>query len=295
MYHHFLGRSCALIAALVWAFSVIIFRKRSVDASPELLCFIRNFLTLLLMGGACLFYPGSCELLSTLSPQQMLMLSISGVIGIAIADSFFFLAIKNLDASIFAIFQCGYSPSVILLSSLFLGESLIAQQWLGLFLILFSIILISYSSKTSTHHFSLVGASAALLTVISNAVSVVIVKPTLTNLPLIPTVTIRLFFGTLALALYLLCFKKLHKESINKITSVARLLFLPTILGSFLGTFFWLAGFKFTFASIASVLNETSSLFIMILGVLLLKEPFTRNKIIALLIALVGVLLVLLT
>jgi drug/metabolite transporter (DMT)-like permease len=41
----------------------------------------------------------------------------------------------------------------------------------------------------------------------------------------------------------------------------------------------WLAGYKFTLASIAAILNETASIFILLLAALWLKEPLTRRAI----------------
>ena len=44
------------------------------------------------------------------------------------------------------------------------------------------------------------------------------------------------------------------------------------------GMLFWLAGYKYTSASVASVLNETASIFILLFAWLLLKEPLGRRK-----------------
>jgi len=65
------------------------------------------------------------------------------------------------------------------------------------------------------------------------------------------------------------------------------------LLGQYLSTMVWVAGYKYTSASVASILNETASVFILILGWLMLKEELTRRKIIGALISISGVLLVL--
>jgi len=68
--------------------------------------------------------------------------------------------------------------------------------------------------------------------------------------------------------------------------------------GSFLGGYaaliVWMAGMKYAMVSEASVLNQMNSVFIFILGVIILKEPATLKKILALGIAFCGVILVLL-
>jgi len=55
-----------------------------------------------------------------------------------------------------------------------------------------------------------------------------------------------------------------------------------------------MAGMKYASVSEASVLNQMNSVFIFVLGVIILKEPATQKKIFALGIALCGVVLVLL-
>ena len=47
---------------------------------------------------------------------------------------------------------------------------------------------------------------------------------------------------------------------------------LPSLLGSYVSMILWLAGYKLTDASIASVLNETAGAFIVLFAWLFLKE-----------------------
>ncbi|MGH8500462.1 MAG: EamA family transporter, partial [Methylococcales bacterium] len=67
----------------------------------------------------------------------------------------------------------------------------------------------------------------------------------------------------------------------------------PLIIAAFVGQFvamvFWLAGYKFTSASVAAILNETASVFILLLAWLWLKEPLTRRGLIGVGLTLSGV------
>ena len=54
----------------------------------------------------------------------------------------------------------------------------------------------------------------------------------------------------------------------------------------------WIAGFKYTYASIAAVLNQTSVIFAIILATVFLKESFSGRKYAAVVLAVMGVLLV---
>jgi drug/metabolite transporter (DMT)-like permease len=57
--------------------------------------------------------------------------------------------------------------------------------------------------------------------------------------------------------------------------------------------FVWLAGMKYTQASIASALNQTSTIFIFIFAAILLKERITLGRIIGIILAFFGTFLVL--
>lgn len=54
----------------------------------------------------------------------------------------------------------------------------------------------------------------------------------------------------------------------------------------------WVAGFKYTYAAVAGVLNQTTVVFASVLAALFLKEQFGRRKIAALVLALIGVVMV---
>jgi drug/metabolite transporter (DMT)-like permease len=65
-----------------------------------------------------------------------------------------------------------------------------------------------------------------------------------------------------------------------------------TVLGSFLSLIFWIAGMKYTQASIAAILNQTSSIHQIVLATIFLKEPMTRRKAVAAVLALAGIVMV---
>jgi drug/metabolite transporter (DMT)-like permease len=54
----------------------------------------------------------------------------------------------------------------------------------------------------------------------------------------------------------------------------------------------WVGGMKYTQASIASALNQTSTIFIFIFAGIILKEPLNLKRTIAIAMAFIGMLLV---
>jgi drug/metabolite transporter (DMT)-like permease len=65
-----------------------------------------------------------------------------------------------------------------------------------------------------------------------------------------------------------------------------------SILGTYLAMIFWVAGFKYTHASVAAVLNQTSVVFACVLAALFLKERFGPRQIAAIALALTGVVVI---
>jgi drug/metabolite transporter (DMT)-like permease len=57
------------------------------------------------------------------------------------------------------------------------------------------------------------------------------------------------------------------------------LLVLAAFLGQYVSMVLWMAGYKYTAASVAAVLNETASVFIVLLAALFLHEGLDRRRI----------------
>jgi drug/metabolite transporter (DMT)-like permease len=63
---------------------------------------------------------------------------------------------------------------------------------------------------------------------------------------------------------------------------------LGTVLGSYLSIVAWLAGFKYAQAGIAALLNQTSTVLVVLLAAVFLGERMTRLKMVAVAMAFAG-------
>ncbi len=217
----------------------------------------------------------------SLSQTDWLIVIVSGVIGIAIADTLYLEALKTIGAARTGIVGSLFSPSVILLSYIFLGERLSWWQWSGFVLVLFGVLMVSYrqpnrevDSKALT-----AGILAGIAGVFLMAAGVVMVKPILEVHSLLWIVAARLIAGQVGMLLY-----SLWRNDLGRLHAELRqphrwnAIILASILGTYLSLILWLAGYKYTLASIASVLNETASIFIVLLAWLVLREPMSKAK-----------------
>ncbi|MEO0092490.1 MAG: DMT family transporter [candidate division WOR-3 bacterium] len=139
----------------------------------------------------------------------------------------------------------------------------------------------------------ILGISWGVLSVLATAIGVVMIKPLLNQVPLLWAVEIRLIAGFIALFFIILLLPNQNQifSSLKTIKGLGYSL-SGTFCGTYLALVIWLAGMKYTSASIASSLNQTSSVFVFIFAAIILKEKINLQRIIALLEAITGVFLV---
>ncbi len=119
------------------------------------------------------------------------------------------------------------------------------------------------------------------------------IKPLLDRSPLFWVTEIRIVGGVIVLLLVLLMHPS-RKIIIQSIRSPQRwgYTIASSFIGAYLAMVLWLAGMKYTQASIAAALNQSSNIFIFIFAALILKEKITLNRVIRILIGVGGVLMV---
>jgi len=290
----YIGELFALAAPLSWSFAVILFRVTGRSVPPVALNLFKNLLALALFFGTLLLIGSGPE--RTVSRQDYYLLILSGAIGIGISDALFFMTLNRVGAGLQAIINTFYSPSIILLSLLFLNETFTLPQFLGVALILTAVLSVSGMRGPQGEKIPrtvllgiLLGMSAAM----TQAISIVMIKPLLNHSPLVWANSWRLVGGVAASLLLTPLFPR-WKDGLRTLLKrdVWKVMLPASLLGSYVSLMFWLAGMKYTQASTASALNQTSTLWTFVLAAWLLHEPVTRKRLIGLGVGLAGVALV---
>lgn len=291
--YDYLGEIVALLTAMVWALAVIFFKKSGEAVHPVGLNLFKNCIAvILLIPTAWLF--GETLLLSA-PKESYLLLLFSGALGIGFADTLFFKSLNALGAGLSAIVDCLYSPFIIGMSMLYLGETLNLWQVVGVIIILSAVLSIMSErrrNRVDRKHI-LLGILWGVLAIFSMTVSLVMIKPLLNQSPLIWVTEIRLIGGVIVLLVVLL-FHPSRRSILASIRAPQRWGYTVSgsVLGAYVSMVLWLAGMKFTQASIAAALNQTSNIFIFIFAALLLKERVTPLRVAAIVAGVTGVLLV---
>ncbi|MDP8237590.1 MAG: DMT family transporter [Candidatus Hatepunaea meridiana] len=277
----YLGESLALLTAFIWASAVILFKKSGESVHPIALNLFKTVMaTVLIIPTMWLFGETFFRPVST---SDYILLLLSGVIGIGLSDTMFFKSLNLLGAGLSAIVDCLYSPFIIGLSVLWIGERLNGWQVLGVVMIVAAVL--TATSKEKQNRISsrnlIWGIIWGVAAMASMAVGIVMIKPMLEHSPVLWATEVRLIGGGITLILILLFYPS-RRAVINSLLKSHNWKY--TISGSFLGAYLamivWLAGMKFAQASIASALNQTSNVLVFIFAAILLKEPVNTRKII---------------
>ncbi len=288
-----LGVACSLLSPVAWSFAVILFRKSGEHVSPVALNLFKNVIASICFGSLLL-------ILGERAPDGIEwfhygLLIVSGLIGVGLADLFFLMCLNRIGAGRQAIVNTAYSPPIILLSAIFLGERMNAWQFLGVAMIMTAVMLVGMgqgsatTSKETVRSGVLYGIGACL----AQAVSIVMVKPFLEDWPLIWTTHWRMVGGLIATGLMAYFAKPGNCNLSSLLTAKALKVVLPaTLLGSCLSLLLWMAGFKFADASVSAALGQTSTLYTFVLAVVFLGEPVTGRRMLGLITGMAGVALV---
>ncbi len=288
-----MGETCALVTALIWAFSVILFKKSGESFHPIALNLFKNILALVLLLST-MYILGETICRDAPATEYVLLL-VSGALGIGISDTLFFKSLNLLGAGLSAIVDCLYAPFIIGMSMFWLDERLSIWQFVGVAMIVSAVLTATSKNHTGNLHrrdlwWGVFFGAAAMAV---NAVGIVMVKPLLGRTPLLWVCFFRLVGGMAVLGIVVL-FHSGRREVLK--TLALRKGWKYAIPGAFFGTYIalllWLAGMKFTQASIASALNQTSNIFVFVFAALFLREPINRQRTIGIVLGVAGALLV---
>ncbi|MBT6869895.1 MAG: DMT family transporter [Candidatus Marinimicrobia bacterium] len=296
----YMGEICSLLSAIFWALAIIIFKKIGDRVSPMVINPVKSIIGLLLFMLTCLIMGVPLIPDAQFSNSDLLILSISGIIGIGIADIIFLHSLNILGAGISAIVDTVYSPFVILFAFIILGESLTSTQLLGGALIIGAVLYASTKIQNipvNRKRFKQ-GVFYGVGSIAMMALGIVMIKPILNtvseNIGLQLWIAgYRLVSGVLVSGSIMLIANR--RQNILGALRDRKLWFpliVSSVLAAYLGIAMWVMGMSMTTASISSILNQTATIFILIFAWIFLGEPLTKRRISSIVVAMFGAYLV---
>lgn len=286
-----IGEFYSLACALVWAVAVVLFKKSGESIAPFALNLFKNGLAAVLLGITVFAVSPKVP---DFTPLSLSLIVISGLLGICLGDSYYLRALNAIGASRMAVAQTLFSPFVIVLSAVFLHERLHGLQWLGAAFVLGGIVLVTWTRDAAMSAVDArrlrSGAALGVLSVLLMAIGIVMAKPMLALHAFLWVVWLRVVAGVAGLLLVV----AIRRNAAVLLAEYRAVRHWPQVIagsvaGTYLSMMLWLAGYKYTTASVAAVLNETAAVFIVLLAVLFLHEQVGRRQLAGVALAMLGV------
>jgi drug/metabolite transporter (DMT)-like permease len=283
-----IGILAALGSAASWSIGAVLFKQLGEALSSFAMTLVKGLVSVLLLGLMALVTGG----FTTLGQEAVLYLVLSGILGIALSDTFFFSALKELSPQAMTLLFTLGQVVTVLLAVLFLGESLPLAGWGGIMLIIAGITIGMFPSFAEKGHSSRRGIILGLISILLMSVAVILTKKGLNDVSTLYATFIRMLAGTMGMLLVGITTGRLGKwvtpfrdpRLILKFT-------LSVCVITFGG--FWLAivAFKYTSVAVANSLISTEPIFVLPVAALFLKEKVTGQAIAGAGVATIGVII----
>ncbi len=267
---HILGGIAALGSALLWAISAILFKKIGNNMQPIAMNFTKGIVAILCL--TVLIIPS--DLLS-LDKTSLMMLAISGIIGISLGDTFYFATLVRMGPRITLLIGTLIPVCVAIISVLFLHEKITSIAWIGITLTIAGVATVLWEQSPHTEAPKHIGRGVifALIFILANALGIILTKLGVANIPTLEATLIRESAAVMGLAVWGAMSHSLLKwvKPLKNLQLLGWLTF-AAIIGTFLGTWLSVIALKYTYTSVAATLNSTSPIFILPLIAFFLKE-----------------------
>src|SRR5262252_6373567 len=286
------GEVLSLACAVSWAFVLILFRHTGRSVHPFALNLFKNSIAFALFIPTILLWNGLQR--PEMAGADFGRLVLSGFLGLGVADTLVFTSLNVLGAGVMAIVECLYSPFVILFSLVWLGETLSRVQELGCALVIAAVFMASITinvhgvARRDIRRGIAIGVTAIILI----AAGVVVAKPALDRTPLLWAIESRYLGGLIGVLGFRPFLKGKVGKAIPQLVPNEWFAVFGSAVAAYLQMILWLGGMKYAQASIAAVLNQTATIFTIVLAALILHEPLTRVRIGAAALAMAGVVLI---
>lgn len=286
------GDLYAIGAGFFWSLSVILMRISGLTIPPLPLTLFRSFVAIVGFVVVLLFTGDS--LMPKYDAMTWLRLVASAILGISIADTLFAAALNRLGASLQALADCIYAPSVAVVGFFLFGEGLTAWELIGGALVISGVFVGMVKTKEIDDPRDLiVGTVLAAGAHVIMALGILMVRDVIREGSMIWIAAFRFIVATAGLALFALARGKVDDITMGFRRRDTWKHMIPMgLLGSFLATLLWIAGFKYETPGRAAIYNQMSTVFIILLAWLILKEEMTPRKLAGVALAIAGALLV---
>ena len=303
MTEHYYGILFAISASILWSITVTLIKPISNNVSPFLINPIKNTIGLLLffisfiIFDISLWYDG-------LAKEQYMIVLFSGALGMFLGDTIFIYALNKIGANRVAIVDA-FSPVIIFSYSFLLlpNQALNKMQIIGFIITILGLLILTYENdyKDINYKVKRFGILLVLSAMMCTGFGIVYLKKVLNvinetgyDIQLNLWITAFRLIPGVILSWLLFIFQKNKIQLIKPIKNKTNFipLLIASIIGPFLALGFWILGYAFIAKpSVASIISQTSVIFIVLLSWFFLKEKITFFRILSMICVFLGVIL----
>jgi drug/metabolite transporter (DMT)-like permease len=285
-----IGITAALGSAASWAAGSFLFKRIGDSVSPFGMTLVKGVIGIVFLLAA-LHLAGP----TSIATVPLLYLSLSGVLGIAVADTLFFAALQDLGPVALVVFFMMGQIVTALMALFWLGEMPSLQAWAGIGITLTGVGAVLWPKlgpKTSIVRTGLRGVLLGFFSMLCMSVSTVVAKPALESVSTIMATLIRMISGTLCILLFGLVTHRLRQwvSPVRDMRLIIRFIISVAVV-TFGGFWLSLVSIKHLDVAIASTLGATEPLFVIPLALVFFNERISLMEGLGAICASVGVML----
>ena len=288
-----IGEFAALLTAVCWTVTALVFESAGKQVGSLVVNLIRLFLGFLFLSLFSLIVRGM-PLPFDAPARAWLWLSLSGVVGFVIGDLFLFRALVVIGARISTLIMSLVPPMTALIGWIILGETLSLSNFLGMALTVGGIALVvlerNGGKKQLRLSFPVSGVLLALGGAVGQAVGLVLSKYGMGSFNAFASTEIRVIAGIIGFSILFSLLKRWPRIGYATHNRKAMVrISIGAFLGSFLGVSLSLLAVQHTIAGVASTIMAIVPVLIIPPAVILFKEKVNAKEVIGAVIAVIGV------
>jgi len=296
--NHF-GELIALITAIFWTVTALVFEQASKKVGSLAVNLLRLFIAFFLFSlftkmTKGLWFPSDAGV------HAWIWLSISGLVGFVLGDLFLFKSYTIIGARIAMLIMALSPPIAALFGWIILGEVLSFQNSIGMVITITGIAMVVLTrhsedpdilkKKKVKFRFPIFGLFLAFLGAIGQAIGLVLSKYGMQDYDPFAATQIRVLTGIVGFAVIITFFKRWNRIlPAIKDKKAIRYILIGAFFGPFLGVAFSLWSIKFTSTGIAMTIMATIPVLIIPPAILIYKEKVNLVEIIGSIITVIGV------
>ncbi|MDH7605164.1 MAG: DMT family transporter [Melioribacter sp.] len=287
-----IGEIAALITALLWSGTSIVFTEASVRVGSFYVNVARLIIAMFCLALTVLIF----QIEINLSTSQILNLVLSGIIGLIIGDTFLFKAFQNIGARLSMLIMASVPGISAILAFIFLGEKISFTGIIGMLITILGIAIVVLNRQekpSSDYKIDYIGIFYAFMGAVGQAVGLIFAKNAFNESDINGFVAafIRISASVIFMyPLFVFITKIKNPFSIFRNNKTALIYTLiGSVIGPFLGITFSLISVAHTKVGIASTLMSTVPIIMLPLVKFYYKEKLTWIAIIGAFLAVGGV------